>query len=275
MRLVCGQEHDSRSALDTLPASLEGSFVLADKAYDSDRLRVEIARRGGLPVIPPKANRIDPPPYDKETGKLRHKVENLFCRLKRFRRVGTRYDQRADTYLGFVTLSAIIDWLRSPFVHAAYIRAGPAADTGGELLSNSAVSASGGIHGPNSAAVSSGGRGGASFGGQGFGKIEATFGVWDESIPFDKPSQTVHIDHVGTVQVPYNEVKARMAEFANVTNANNIAYTPAPRITGVGLNSNSYTKSFLKSMGFNNFKPSFVVPGWASGAPDRKALTYY
>ncbi|NJM55314.1 MAG: IS5 family transposase [Verrucomicrobiae bacterium] len=119
LRLVCGQEHDSRSALDTLPASLEGSFVLADKAYDSDRLRVEIARRGGLPVIPPKANRINPPPYDKETGRLRHKVENLFCRLKRFRRVGTRYDQRADTYLGFVTLSAIIDWLRSPFVHTA------------------------------------------------------------------------------------------------------------------------------------------------------------
>ncbi|MDR0352084.1 MAG: IS5/IS1182 family transposase, partial [Opitutaceae bacterium] len=34
---------------------------------------------------------------------------------KIYRRVATRYDKLAETYLGFVTIAAILDWLRRGF----------------------------------------------------------------------------------------------------------------------------------------------------------------
>ncbi|MCH7543082.1 MAG: transposase, partial [Proteobacteria bacterium] len=34
----------------------------------------------------------------------------MFCRLKDFRRIATRYDKRADTYLSSVLLAAAIIW---------------------------------------------------------------------------------------------------------------------------------------------------------------------
>jgi len=49
--------------------------------------------------------------YDREIGKLRRKVENFFGRIKRFRRVATRYEQKPENYLGFVTLASIKDWM--------------------------------------------------------------------------------------------------------------------------------------------------------------------
>ena len=58
-------------------------------------------------------------PYDKDVGKLRRKAENIFCRIKRYRRVNTRYDQLPITYMGFVILSAIADYATLGFVHAA------------------------------------------------------------------------------------------------------------------------------------------------------------
>ena len=119
LKLVPGNEHDIKSAADVLPDDLSGAFVLGDKGYDSDALRHEIRSRGGIPNIPPKSNRKSFVSYASEIGKLRHKVENLFCRLKSYRRVATRYDQLPQTYIGFVTLAAIIDWIKFEFVHAA------------------------------------------------------------------------------------------------------------------------------------------------------------
>ncbi|NIA71218.1 transposase, partial [Pelagibius litoralis] len=34
----------------------------------------------------------------------------MFCRLKDFRRIATRYDKRADTFLSAVFIAAIITW---------------------------------------------------------------------------------------------------------------------------------------------------------------------
>jgi len=50
-------------------------------------------------MIPPKKNRVRPIFYDKEIGKDQRKVENYFCRLKRFRRTDTRYEKRGDTFI--------------------------------------------------------------------------------------------------------------------------------------------------------------------------------
>lgn len=110
--LVPGNQHDSKSALKSLGTQLNGATVLADKAYDTNEIRKHVEDNGGTPNIPPKANRIDPPSYDKELGKQRRKVENFFCRIKSYRRVSTRYDKLAVTYMGFVTLSSIVDWLK-------------------------------------------------------------------------------------------------------------------------------------------------------------------
>ncbi len=116
--LVPGNEHDSKSARQTL-GDLDGATVLADKAYDSNALRQQIEADGGKANIPPMKSRKHPIEYDKQLGKQRSVVENFFCRIKSYRRVATRYDKLAETYMGFVTLSAIVDWIKSEFVHSA------------------------------------------------------------------------------------------------------------------------------------------------------------
>jgi len=117
--LVPGNEHDSKSFNESLPQDIEHCFVLADKGYDTDPIRTDLMQRGAFTVIPPKKNRKSVIGYDKEVGKLRHKVENFFCRIKRYRRVNTRYEQLPITYLGFVNLAAIADYAFFGFVHAA------------------------------------------------------------------------------------------------------------------------------------------------------------
>lgn len=119
MKLVCGNQHDSKSATDTLRGFIHGNFVLADKAYDSNHIRSFIKENGGFAVIPNMPQRILPYKYDKDIGKLRHKVENTFAKLKRFRRIANRYDKLTQTFMGFLSLAAITLWHRLHFVHVA------------------------------------------------------------------------------------------------------------------------------------------------------------
>jgi transposase len=49
-----------------------------------------LAQAGKTAVIPPKANRRDPRPYDKELYKARHLIENFFAKLKQYRAIATR-----------------------------------------------------------------------------------------------------------------------------------------------------------------------------------------
>lgn len=114
--LVPGNQHDSKSARATL-GDIDGATVLADKAYD--HLREGMIADGAGVNIAPMKHRKNPADYDKELGKKRRLVENFFCRIKSYRRVATRYDKLAETYMGFVTLSAINDWIKREFVHTA------------------------------------------------------------------------------------------------------------------------------------------------------------
>lgn len=118
LELVSGNEHDSKSFHKTLPSDLCDCFVLADKAYDTNEIRDSLHEQKAFAVIPPKRNRKTQIAYDKDIGKLRHKVENFFCRIKRFRRIHTRYEQLPITYMGFVNLAAIADYDFLQFVHA-------------------------------------------------------------------------------------------------------------------------------------------------------------
>jgi transposase len=108
--LTPGQRHDSKVAVELL-AVAPAEAVVADKAYDSNEI-VENAQESGMEVvIPSKANRKQPRALDKDRYKARHLVENLFQRMKVFRRVATRFDKLDCMFLGFVHLAAIKKWL--------------------------------------------------------------------------------------------------------------------------------------------------------------------
>jgi transposase len=105
--LSAGNEADishARTICEEIPAAM----LVADKGYDSDAFRQWLLARGIKPCIPPRSNRKHPSPYSKPSCRKRHVVENFFERLKNFRRVATRYDKLAQTYLGFVCLASTL-----------------------------------------------------------------------------------------------------------------------------------------------------------------------
>ncbi len=86
-------------------------LLLADKGYDGDTIREALLLQGILPVIPPKSNRKLPAKCDYRAYKDRNRIERMFNRLKQFRRIATRYDKTAKSYLGFLCLAAARIWL--------------------------------------------------------------------------------------------------------------------------------------------------------------------
>ena len=84
--------------------------LIADRAYDARKLRDWLAERGCQAVIPPNPTRKHPHAYDAKVYKQRNLIERMFCRLKDFRRIATRYDKRADTFLSAVLIAAVLIW---------------------------------------------------------------------------------------------------------------------------------------------------------------------
>lgn len=80
-----------------------------DKAYEDDATRALAVERGFIPVVPPKSNRKNPWEYDKELYKNRNEVERFFLRIKRFRKVFTRYDKLDIVYKGVIVFAMIFD----------------------------------------------------------------------------------------------------------------------------------------------------------------------
>jgi len=84
--------------------------LIADRAYDARRLRDWLAERGCDVVIPSNPTRKNPYPWDRAVYRARNVIERMLCRLKDFRRIATRYDKRADTYLSAVLVAATVVW---------------------------------------------------------------------------------------------------------------------------------------------------------------------
>ncbi len=91
--------------------------LLADRGYDADAIRQELAKADIEAVIPAKKNRRTPIPHNHQKYRWRNLIERLFNKLKNWRRVATRYDKTAESYLGFVAIASVKLWL--PFVHEA------------------------------------------------------------------------------------------------------------------------------------------------------------
>lgn len=93
------------------PFDLSGRLILADKGYDSDKFVHWIEERGGIVVIPSRICAKRPRNTDWHTYKERHLVENLFLKLKNYRRFATRYEKKALYFHAVVSLACILVWL--------------------------------------------------------------------------------------------------------------------------------------------------------------------
>jgi len=109
-----GQLHDApqgRLLLSTIGRVENRPFLLMDRAYEDAATRDLAISLGYHPVVPPKKNRSNSWTYDHGLYKRRNEIERLFRRLKRFRRVCTRYDKLDVIFRSFVMLALIVDAL--------------------------------------------------------------------------------------------------------------------------------------------------------------------
>jgi transposase len=112
LKLTEGQAHDGRSAEDMLDTVQAGDVLLADRAYDSDALRQNLAERGAWANVKPMPRRKNIPAFSPFLYRYRNLVERFFNKLKHFRGVATRYDKSPDNYLAGIKLAATRIWMR-------------------------------------------------------------------------------------------------------------------------------------------------------------------
>ncbi|WP_416240784.1 IS5 family transposase [Acinetobacter sp. WCHAc010034] len=108
-----GEVHDGQIAPKLIELVGKADYLVADKGYDSEKLR-ECARiLDMIPVIPRKTNSFKGnPEFDGYLYQLRHLVENAFARLKHFRAIATRYDKLARNYKAMLRLACIFIWCK-------------------------------------------------------------------------------------------------------------------------------------------------------------------
>ena len=87
------------------------SALLADKGYDADYVVDAAKAVGAEAVIPPKSNRKILREYDEDLYKERNHIERLFNKMKHYRRIATRYDKTAISFMAFLHLSATLLWI--------------------------------------------------------------------------------------------------------------------------------------------------------------------
>ena len=87
------------------------AWLIGDKGYDADHLRVLLESRGTIAVLPNKTNRKRLFPFDAERYKGRNLIERTNCRIKDFRGIATRYDKLARNFLaGLCLVTALLYW---------------------------------------------------------------------------------------------------------------------------------------------------------------------
>jgi transposase len=94
------------SLYESLDADNVLEFAALDKGDDADRIRARLTLDGIEPVIPPIRTRSQKLPSNKALYRGRNRVERFFNKLKQFRRLATRYDKLAKTFLAALHLVA-------------------------------------------------------------------------------------------------------------------------------------------------------------------------
>lgn len=113
MRLVltAGQESDVSQG-GKLIEGVPFEVAIADKGYDTKKFVRAIRVRGGKAVIPPLSTRKEQRPYDRERYRDRNLAERFWSKVKHCRRVATRYEKTARTFLAFVHVASILVLLK-------------------------------------------------------------------------------------------------------------------------------------------------------------------
>ena len=101
--------HDSKVAIEMLELlkKEEVSRFVGDKGYDTDRIRSALKERSIAAEIPNKRNRKAKYRFDKTVYKWRHRIENLFCKIKENRRLSMRFEKLDCTFMGFIAMALI------------------------------------------------------------------------------------------------------------------------------------------------------------------------
>jgi transposase len=111
--LTEGQTSDYKGAAPLVSASLRKG-LLADKGYGSHGFHAALVEQGAAPCNPPRNNRKIQHHHGNELYRQRHKIENFCVRIKDWRRVGTRYDSGAHTFMSAFSIAS--DQLVLPLV---------------------------------------------------------------------------------------------------------------------------------------------------------------
>ena len=100
-------------ATELIERTPKSSFTIADKGYDGEYLRWIIREQESVPVIPRKSNsRVGNDDLDKFIYKQRHKVENIFARIKYYRSIATRFEKLKRNFEGMLSLACAYIWLK-------------------------------------------------------------------------------------------------------------------------------------------------------------------
>jgi len=89
---------------------LEFEALLADRAYDTNKLIQFVESQEAEVVIPCKKNRIEQREHDEYLYKLRHLVENAMLKLKQWRGIATRYAKNTSSFLAAVHIRCLVLW---------------------------------------------------------------------------------------------------------------------------------------------------------------------
>ena len=89
---------------DNLP---QPAVLVADRGYDSDKIREDIESRNALPMIPMRKNRKVRKVVDMTIYTLRNMVERCFNKLKNSRRLAPRYDKTAISFRGLIDIAGL------------------------------------------------------------------------------------------------------------------------------------------------------------------------
>lgn len=114
-----GNRYDSVLTERTLDAAFVRKLpprLIGDKAWDGRALRERLKNERGIDLIAP--NKRTTRHFKTDGRKLRRykrrwKIERLFAWLKRWRRLATRWEQKAENYLAFVHLGCVVLLLRA------------------------------------------------------------------------------------------------------------------------------------------------------------------
>jgi transposase len=113
-QITAGQQHESPVATTILAATLDRLWpdaVAGDKAYSTAEIRNWLLAREIEAVIPKRRDELGEDDYDQATYRERSIIECAINRLKRYRRIATRYEKLVHSYSAMIAVAAILEWL--------------------------------------------------------------------------------------------------------------------------------------------------------------------